>query len=451
MLRRFCVTFLIMLLSTVTLQALELTVPDWEIVADGVSVSKPVRTAFGFATVTDGRTLIGWTENGDKYFQRSLKRKPSELLCSDNAGFIWSVSYDRLYLSCFNPDGTLLWEKKLPAPCSTAELISGRDGRLFAALSNSVLCVGINGMTLWECPLGETAIKSLSEADDGSLIVNGTVIISPFGEVIETAESAYPHDKSGDSGIIHTATTDFITRTEVGTSSISAVDEDGNEIWKKSFYPVHVLYFEVTDNTIMTLGANWVISGYCYNSSPSHSQAAVIPSMIYESGYGTSASEKDYRSIVNGLNRIIQYDTSITLVNPSQRNVTNDLAIIKKAENAGIDLSELLARIILEENDPIILETAVHTAGCIGRDPYGLIFNALQTRLEKRTSFQFDSSMYAAIMDAYYAICLNSGTVSRIQKALMALSPLLSDSYQTLVREHAAETSEKLIRLLSFI
>lgn len=443
--RRILVFFIFFAISF-PLFSIELTTPDWEIVADGISITVPEKTSWGYVTVTDGRTLIGWTERGKKIFQRKLKRKPSELLCVDSSDFIWSVSYDMQYLSLFNPDGMLQWEKKLPAKSTLSPLQPGKDGRLFICLENSILCVDMNGRTVWSLQIEGSSPETLSICDDGSLICNGKHHISPFGEYLE--ELALPIEKefTSDSRLIHTATCEF-TYSTGAKSRLTAFDFDGNELWNKSFAPEKVLYYEITDNMIMTLSESWVIAGYRYNSTPETVNTASPVSLnLYEKSYGISSEEYDYHSLVSGLQRLNQYNNRMT-VNPAIRDIVHDLQYIKKAESSGFDFSVLLSDIILCETDPGVLETAVSAAGNIGRDPSGLVFNAIETRLKQRTSFQFDDSMYAAFCDALYAICLKSGTSVRVLKALEIISPLTSTDYHTIVHEHASLVMEKLVQL----
>lgn len=426
--------------------AIELTTPDWEIVADGVSLCQPEKTSWGYVTVTDGRTLIGWTEGGQKRFQRKLQRKPSELLCADPSGFIWSISYDRQYLTQFNPDGILQWTKKLPARCAesaSAKLIPGSDGRLFIPLENSIMCVDIHGNTKWQYVLNNEELVTLYEKSDGSLLCNGKISLSPFGELLSDTEHEAPEAFS--SSDIKTSTCTFKTTT--GTySSITAFDAEGNELWKHDFRPEKVLFFEITDATIITLSDSWVIAGYTYNSSNISEPGLKCSSSVYEQAFGISPDEKGYISLVNGLKNIISINSQIA-VNPSLRNVVYDLRYLNQAASSGYDFSSLLAEIIMNETDSVVLETAVNVAGTIGRDPDGLIFNAIETRLKHRTSFQFDDGMYAAFCNSIYAICERSGSYVRYLRALEILTPLVSTDYHTLVHEHASATIEKLIQL----
>lgn len=437
--------FLILLCAAVPLFSIELTTPDWEIVADGVSVSKPAQTSWGYVTVTDGRTLIGWTESGRKRFQTKLTRKPSEELCVDYADFIWLVSYDRQYLTQFNGDGVLMWEKTLPSACTAAPLVPGKDGRLFVPLENSILCVDMNGKTVWEYTLTDGQPLSLIQADDGVLICNGNIVLSPFGELLYGYVIPQNEANTPSQEMIHTASCDFVISDNSRNSAITAYDFDGNELWSKSFAPEKVLFYEITDTTIMTLSESWVIAGWKYNSQPVPRKAAQVPDRrIYDADYGVSSAEMNYSVMVTCLNRIIQIAGSLS-VNGSVRDVVYDIRYIKKAETSGFDFSALLADIILNETDMGVLETAVAAAGSIGRDADGQIFSAIEARLKQRTQFQFDDSMYAAFCDAIYAICRKSGGTERIIRALQIISPLNSTDYHSLVQRHAFEIMEKLV------
>lgn len=455
--RKLCSACLLFLLAVAfPLHSIELTTPDWEIVADGVSVSRPQKTSWGYVTVTDGRTLIGWTESGKKVFQRKLKRKPSELLCADPSDFIWSVSQDRQYLSCFNADGVLLWERKLAARCGAANLVPGRDGRLFVPLENGVLCVDINGRIIWNYTLSDGPLLTLAERTDGSLLCNGKITLSPFGDVLSESETAPEDEFVSLSSKIHTVCCDFVTVTGNRNCSVTAFDFEGNELWRKSFAPESVLFYEITDNTIMTLSESWVIAGYRYDSSPAVSpEAKKLPSRIYEATYApddsvsTESSSMDdysYRLLVNGLKRIVSTNETFA-VNPSARDVPYDIKLLRQAEASGYDFSSLIADIILTESDTQVLSKAAATAGSIGRDPDGRIFDAIETRLKQRTYFQFDDSIYASFCDALYSICAVSGTYARMVRALQIISPLTSTDYHTLVHEHASRVMEKLILL----
>ncbi|MBQ0165992.1 MAG: hypothetical protein KBT02_02645 [Treponema sp.] len=425
--------------------SIELTAPDWEFVADGVSVSQPVRTSWGFVTVTDGRSLIGWTESGEKRFHQMLKRKPSELLCADSSDFIWNVSYDRQYLSYFNPDGVLLWEKKLDARSAAVMPVPGRDGRLFLALENAVICVDINGKTVWSYEINGSQILSLYEKADGSLLINGNMCLSPFGELLsESGTDTESSVNSSVSDFIHSETCDFRITSSSGSKEVTAYDFDGKELWRKAFTPEKVLYVVITDSTIIALSESWTIAGYTYSSIPSHAVLKVPEqNALYESVYGTSSVEKNYRTIVSGLKRIITV-INRSSVNASTRDVFHDMQTLQKAQNAGYDFSSLIAEIIMKENDPGVLQTALFAAAGTGRDPDGLIFDAVEARVSY-PSFRYDDGLYAAFIDALFNICVTSGDKERIVRAKKTVTPLVTLFNRTLVQKHAAEVLEKLI------
>lgn len=439
---------LFIIISILPVFAFEFQMPDWEIVADGIALCNPVKTSWGFITVTDGRTLIGWTENGRKMFQRQLIRKPSSLLCVDYADFIYSLSYDMQYLTCFNPDGLSLWELKLPEKSTDIVPLTGLDGRIFVLLESSVLCVNINGEEIWRLPLESSQTPSLTSEADGSILVNGIYKVSPFGSLLAEEENNVTsiNRSSSVSRMIHTVSCDFETVTG-NSSSISAYDFDGTLLWAKSFTDEKAVYFAITDRTIMTLSENWVIAGYRYNSiSSSDAKVKSFSSRMYENSYNKSESENEYHSLIKGLNQIIQHNDN-RAINQSVREVLYDYLNIQKAESSGLDFSSLLSEIILKETDTVLLETAVNAAGKTGRDHDGRIFDALELRLKQRTQFQFDDRMYAAFCDSIYEICRKSGTDDRMLRALEIISPLTNTDYSTLVCRHAADTIEKLLLL----
>ncbi len=165
---------------------------DWTAVLDGEAVCRPQRTSYGFAVLTDGRSVTACTETGKILWQRGVPGRPDPYLAVLENDFILTVSGGRT-LRLMNPDGLVLWSRTVPFRI-TDNPRAGRDGRIFVRGEKSAACYGMNGVCKWTLETETQDALPLTELNDGTLLVflkktadgkSEAVRVTPFGAVTE--------------------------------------------------------------------------------------------------------------------------------------------------------------------------------------------------------------------------------------------------------------------------
>ncbi len=166
---------------------------DWTAVLGGRALCRPEQTSYGFAVLTDGKTLCTYTEKGAPLWERSVKGRAEPFLQRLANDFLLTIT-DKKSLSLINPSGLTLWTVQLPF-ATDGTLLIGRDDRLFLKGKKEVACYGVNGIRKWTLDTPETRPNPPLELNDGSVLVLLSALedgktkalrLSPFGEILES-------------------------------------------------------------------------------------------------------------------------------------------------------------------------------------------------------------------------------------------------------------------------
>lgn len=207
--RLFLLTYLI-----TTLTALTCLEPRWVRVLSGEIVAGPI-TALGrvYAGCED-RNVICLSDDGSFLWSRSLSGRKIAYLTMSQQGLLLEVSVTGAITAC-NPDGLFLWrlsggEVPLLPP------YHGRDGRIFLAYRNRLVCVGMTGLVKWTASVdGNAILLSETQVGDLLLLTPGGILqrYSPYGVLLE--KSSLP----GETTLIHPAPSGFYTGARNGILS----------------------------------------------------------------------------------------------------------------------------------------------------------------------------------------------------------------------------------------
>lgn len=165
----------------------------WLSVLGGSSLTRPVKTSYGWANLTDGSMITSFTEDGTILWKGSLPSATLNFISADNDDFL-AVPLRNKKLCFINPRGKVLWTKEIGFEAKCAPFF-GRDGRMFVFGKDSIACFGANGIRKWSisCEVLDASLPA-AEFSDGTLVVfldaeeDGKTVglrISPFGEQIE--------------------------------------------------------------------------------------------------------------------------------------------------------------------------------------------------------------------------------------------------------------------------
>lgn len=166
---------------------------SWTSVMNGKAILKPENTSYGFAVLTDGRTLNGFSENGKELWTARTKSRNPGFISVLEKDFIVLVS-DKSNVSLINPSGNLLWTKNIGFPVTEKATI-GKDGRIIIQGKNNIACLGVNGIEKWRMKTPSLKEIRIQELDDGTLVAflekpqdkrTAGIRFTPFGEALET-------------------------------------------------------------------------------------------------------------------------------------------------------------------------------------------------------------------------------------------------------------------------
>ena len=166
--------------------------PNWTLTLNGKIIAPPQATSYGFAVLTDGRTVYASSDDGTVLWQKELGGRISPYLTVLDGDFLLTVFRGNT-LTLLNPEGLPLWSVRVPFTLAASPFI-GRDARIFVRGKTDIACYGIKGVCKWHIRTEEQDTKSIQELPDGSVVVllskpdNGRTAalrISPFGEVME--------------------------------------------------------------------------------------------------------------------------------------------------------------------------------------------------------------------------------------------------------------------------
>ena len=177
--------------------SLEQETPAWSTVISGEAICAPQQTSYGFSVITDGRTLLAFSDRGTLLWQRALRGKPQPFYTVNTEDFFYIVT-NSTRLNLVNPSGTILWTVDTGFNI-TAAPVEGKDGRIFVQGRDYIACYGINGIRKWLIRTAPIAERRLCPLPDGSLLaffagqllVSQVLRISPFGQELESF--ALPH------------------------------------------------------------------------------------------------------------------------------------------------------------------------------------------------------------------------------------------------------------------
>ena len=166
--------------------------PNWSLTLNGKIIAPPQATSYGFAVLTDGRTVYASSDDGTVLWQRELGGRISPYLTVLDGDFLLTVFRGNT-LTLLNPEGLPLWSVRVPFTLTASPCI-GRDARIFVRGKTDIACYGIKGVCKWHIRTEEQDIKPTQELPDGSIVVllakpecgkTAALRISPFGEVME--------------------------------------------------------------------------------------------------------------------------------------------------------------------------------------------------------------------------------------------------------------------------
>lgn len=166
---------------------------SWLGVLSGSALTKPVKTSYGYAVLTDGRMINAFNEEGKILWQHGINGRPSPYLSVTQEDFLLTVVL-KSNLTLINPSGLQLWSKDSGFEITKPPL-EGRDGRIFIFGEKEASAFGFNGIQKWTVetdPLSRTLMPC--QLNDGSLLVfleeenDGRTVarrINPFGVLLE--------------------------------------------------------------------------------------------------------------------------------------------------------------------------------------------------------------------------------------------------------------------------
>ena len=166
--------------------------PNWTLTLNGKIIAPPQATSYGFAVLTDGRTVYAVSDGGVVLWQRELAGRISPYLTVLDGDFLLTVFRGNT-LTLLNPEGLPLWSVRSPFTLTAAPFI-GRDARIFVRGKTDIACYGIKGVCKWHIRTEEQDTRPIQELPDGSIVVllakpdNGKTTAlrrSPFGEIME--------------------------------------------------------------------------------------------------------------------------------------------------------------------------------------------------------------------------------------------------------------------------
>lgn len=211
----------------------------WLSVLGGRSLTRPVKTSYGWAGLTDGGIVTAFTEDGATFWQSSLPSGALSFISADNDDFV-AVPLKSKSLCFMNPRGKILWTKEIGFEAKFAPFF-GRDGRIFVFGKDSAACFGANGIRKWSIKSEAfDASIPVAEFPDGTLVVfleakedgkTAGMRISPFGEQIERIvfASRVVNALSVPEGVL-LAFSD-------GSLGLCAIDEKSGEPFSKWIFP----------------------------------------------------------------------------------------------------------------------------------------------------------------------------------------------------------------------
>ena len=166
--------------------------PNWTLTLNGKIIAPPQATSYGFAVLTDGRTVYASSDDGTVLWQKELGGRISPYLTVLDGDFLLTVFRGNT-LTLLNPEGLPLWSARVPFTLAGAPFI-GRDARIFVRGKTDIACYGIKGVCKWHIRTEEQDTHPIQELPDGSIVVllvkpdsgkTAALRISPFGEIIE--------------------------------------------------------------------------------------------------------------------------------------------------------------------------------------------------------------------------------------------------------------------------
>ena len=166
--------------------------PNWSLTLNGKIIAPPQATSYGFAVLTDGRTVYAASDDGTVLWQKELGGRIAPYLTVLDGDFLLTVFRGNT-LTLLNPEGLPLWSARVPFTLAGAPFI-GRDARIFVRGKTDIACYGIKGVCKWHIRTEEQDTHPIQELPDGSIVVllikpdsgkTAALRISPFGEIIE--------------------------------------------------------------------------------------------------------------------------------------------------------------------------------------------------------------------------------------------------------------------------
>ena len=103
--------------------------PNWSLTLNGKIIAPPQATSYGFAVLTDGRTVYAASDDGTVLWQKELGGRIAPYLTVLDGDFLLTVFRGNT-LTLLNPEGLPLWSARVPFTLAGAPFI-GRDARIF--------------------------------------------------------------------------------------------------------------------------------------------------------------------------------------------------------------------------------------------------------------------------------------------------------------------------------
>ena len=185
---------------------------SWRLIVGGSVSSTICDTSYGFAFLSDGRTICAVSKDGRFLWQRSVRGAPTPYMSHVNDILMVVTAEDTLNL--INPSGQVLWSAKAGFEI-TENPLAGKDGRIFVRGKDAIACYSLQGKRKWL--LRTSALRTdlaLTSLNDGSLLAfleatnesgkSRALRLSPFGETLETTTfSGFVHAaRSCKSGVL---------------------------------------------------------------------------------------------------------------------------------------------------------------------------------------------------------------------------------------------------------
>ena len=401
--------------------------PKWKISLQGNVISEPADTTHGFAAVTDGNTVASIDFFGNKLYEIHLRRPPSSVFLITENDMLCILSKKKDNLTLYNPEGHLVWERKLSLKSSDVQK------------ENNLRLIEKNGrFLLFNVDVSKQKSKLLAAVGTtGRLLsMNADFIFTDeLNETEKTFQAEYGYVKLSEDKKVFTVE---------GFSSTSDI------LFKRTFSKLDnkMIYYTQNDYLI-TCDNNWIISAYepypvfrnkkyeIRKTADAKNNAALRTELMAK-----SINETIPETIQQLKEELQSYEKlnlqKVVYQKKNTRDYEREIEAIKEAADSGFDFSHEIAMLIDVETEPSVLKELFSYSVKCGYDPHYEILQSADEFIERNKGFYKDNQIYTGICDAVIGITQYMGidAMNKYGKQILLelRSPYMSDTVKTEVK-----------------